>query len=283
MQVRTARWTPSPDFRYLGIMAVFADRNDSSHLKGRLSKVIVPALLSNDLNQLSRRLGDRATFDDPQFGRATGGTALSETISRVSSWLAEHSGAFEATSSLAGPEHDVTDGVVSLQYGERTVSLPIAVMVEKGREREIEIRLYYSLKAIRAEGPPRAAPLPLQDEALSLPPPLSAYLEAVSRGDLEQIAASFESGATLSAGDGTVYSQKADGPSMKEYFSRLVSSEGGTTMSKRARVDDGRACAVEYVTTRLRGRDVVSIAGLAVYERGDSGLLRAVRSYDDVG
>jgi hypothetical protein len=264
-------------------MAVFADRDDSSRLKGRLSKVIVPALLSNDLNQLLRRLGDRATFDDPQFGRATGGTALSGTISRVSSWLTEHSGVFEATSSLAGPEHDVTDGVVSLQYGERTVFLPIAVMVEKGREREIEIRLYYSLKAIRAEGPPRIAPLPLHDEALSLPPPLSAYLEAVSRGDLEQIAANFESGATLSAGDGTVYSQEADGPSMKEYFSRLVSSEGGTTMSKRARVDDGRACAIEYVTTRLRGRDVVSIAGLAVYERGDSGLLRAVRSYDDVG
>jgi hypothetical protein len=51
---------------------------------------------------------------------------------------------------------------------------------------------------------------------------------------------------------------------------------------KGARADDGRTCALEYTVVRLHGSEIPPQAGLAVYERGESGLLRSVRLYDDV-
>jgi hypothetical protein len=51
---------------------------------------------------------------------------------------------------------------------------------------------------------------------------------------------------------------------------------------KGARADDGSSCALEYTVVRVHGKDVAPQAGLAVYERGESGLLRSVRVYQDV-
>ena len=56
----------------------------------------------------------------------------------------------------------------------------------------------------------------------------------------------------------------------------------GIEVLKGARADDGRICALEYTVVRVRGKNVPPQAGLAVYERGESGLLRAVRIYEDV-
>ena len=53
-------------------------------------------------------------------------------------------------------------------------------------------------------------------------------------------------------------------------------------MLKGARADDGRICALEYTVVRVRGKNVPPQAGLAVYERGETGLLRSVRIYEDV-
>jgi hypothetical protein len=51
---------------------------------------------------------------------------------------------------------------------------------------------------------------------------------------------------------------------------------------KGARADDGTVCALEYTVVRVHGKTVAPQAGLAVYERGTSGLLRSVRVYQDV-
>src|SRR5437870_573436 len=46
-------------------------RPPASTLKGRLADVFVPALVSGNVESLSRRLGNRATIDDPLSGRAS--------------------------------------------------------------------------------------------------------------------------------------------------------------------------------------------------------------------
>jgi hypothetical protein len=51
---------------------------------------------------------------------------------------------------------------------------------------------------------------------------------------------------------------------------------------KSARADDGSTCALEYNVVRLPGRQIAPEPGLAVYERGESGLLRTVRIYNDI-
>ena len=45
--------------------------------------------------------------------------------------------------------------------------------------------------------------------------------------------------------------------------------------------DDGVRCAIEYNCVRW-GVTILSQVGVAVYERGNSGLLGAARIYDDV-
>ena len=58
--------------------------------------------------------------------------------------------------------------------------------------------------------------------------------------------------------------------------------KAGIEVLKGARADDGRTCALEYTVVRVHGKPVPPQAGLAVYERGESGLLHAVRVYEDV-
>ena len=53
-------------------------------------------------------------------------------------------------------------------------------------------------------------------------------------------------------------------------------------MQMGASADDGRICALEYTVTKVAGKSVTPQAALLVYERGDSGLLRWVRRYDDI-
>jgi hypothetical protein len=47
--------------------------------------------------------------------------------------------------------------------------------------------------------------------------------------------------------------------------------------------DDGRTCAVEFEIEKLRGDETTPKEGLMIFERGDSGLFRSVRVYDEVG
>jgi hypothetical protein len=46
--------------------------------------------------------------------------------------------------------------------------------------------------------------------------------------------------------------------------------------------DDGVRCAVEYNCVGWGDHELPAQAGLGVYERGPSGLLAAVRLYDDI-
>ncbi len=45
--------------------------------------------------------------------------------------------------------------------------------------------------------------------------------------------------------------------------------------------DDGVLCAIEYNLVRWGVTDLPPQAGIAIYERGSSGLLAAARIYDD--
>ena len=260
-------------------------RSEPSRLKGRLSEIYVPALLSGDIGDLILRLGDRATVDDPLFGRATGKAALFPTLKKASSWLAEHQGTFELGSLLAGSDRDVTEGRLILQMSGNPLALPIALVTEKRREREVEVRIYYSLRALRGQGAARGALLESRED-VQVPPPVAALLDALACSDLDAAVASLEETATLRAGDGTLYTRAAGNHSLPSYFLHLISvgsAPGAARIAKNARADDGRSCALEYTLTHLRGQEVEPSAGLAIYERGESGLLSAVRVYDDVG
>lgn len=94
-----------------------------------------------------------------------------------------------------------------------------------------------------------------------------------------------ENGGTVRGSDGDTHAKLDGGGPLRAYYERLLCPHGapaGLTLTKNARADDGSTIALEYSLVRAHGRGMPSQVGLAVYERGESGLLRTVRIYDDV-
>lgn len=267
------------------------DRDAPSGLRGWLSEVYLPALVSAQTDQLVRRLGDRATVDDPIFGRTTGMPALARYLDEVSGWLTKHEGTFDQAAFVTGSDRDVTEGTLSLTFEGRRVKVPVAVVAERRPEREVEMRLYYSTKPIKGTRAVRSPLLPKNDE-VAVPVQVAAQLDALSRADITGVLASFENGATLRDAAGDTHAKVDEGGPLRVFYEKLCAGANGPAnpgsrgtgieVLKGARADDGRICALEYTVVRVRGKNVPPQAGLAVYERGESGLLRGVRVYEDV-
>lgn len=258
------------------------ERGAPSSLRGWLSEVYLPSLVASQPEQLALRLGDRATVDDPIFGRTTGMPALQRYLEEVAAWLSKHHGSFEKVAFTMGSDRDVTEGTLGLTFEGRRVSVPVAVVAERRKEREVEVRLYYSTRPIKGTRAVRSPLLP-KDDQIAVPPPVEAHLAALAKGDVRAIVETFELGGTLRDPQGDTYVRQADGGTLQPFYQRLFSGGGaGIEVLNGARADDGSTCALEYTIVKVHGKGVPPQAGLAVYERGESGLLKATRVYEDV-
>lgn len=256
------------------------DRGAPSSLRGWLSDVYFPALLDPDektTSMLALRLGTKATVDDPIFGRASGMPALERFIDDVAAWLRQHDAKYTRLSFTTGIDRDVTEGTLVLTFESKTVDLPVAVVAERRRSREVELRLYYSTQPIKGTKALRS-PLVPDVPDLGLPDPIGGHVEALRKGDIDAALATFESEGVLREARGLEHRKDGD---LRGHYARLFEG-GGVELLKGGAADDGRTCALEYTLVKLGGKTVPPQAALAVYERGDSGLLRAVRVYDDL-
>jgi hypothetical protein len=69
---------------------------------------------------------------------------------------------------------------------------------------------------------------------------------------------------------------------LRSFFTRCFSAGGGIGLQHCVVTDDGVRCAVEFNCLRWGSRDLPPQAGIAVCERGQDGLVAAVRVYDDI-
>lgn len=277
------------------------ERAPPTSLRGWLSDVYIPSLLDPEpksVEALAQRLGGRATVDDPIFGRTSGLPALERYVAEKSEWLKHREARYTKTFFTTGTDRDVSEGVLTLVIDGKKVDLPIAVVAERRRSREVELRTYYTTKPIKDTHAIRS-PLVPPDDALVLPSPIAEHVDALMKGDVDALLAGFESDGTMRDAHGVAHKQ---GPELRELyekmfgksgpesmegrnlpgFSRAWSTPGGVQILKGATADDGRTCALEYTLVGLRGKGVAPQAGLALYERGDSGLLRSLRVYDNL-
>lgn len=257
-----------------------SDRGPPTSLRGWLSDVYIPVLIDTDeasISALVQRLGGKATVDDPIFGRASGLPALDRYVADMSTWLKKHAATYTKLCLTTGIDRDVTEGTLGLTFESKTVELPIAIVAERRRSREVELRLYYSTQPIKGTQAVRS-PLVAENAELVLPTPVSDHLDALKSGDVEKVLASFEVDGTMREARGLEHSKAID---LKAFYTKLLGGSG-VVILKGGAADDGRTCALEYTLVRMAGRDVPPQAGLAVYERGDSGLIRSVRVYDDL-
>jgi hypothetical protein len=259
------------------------DRGPSSALRGWLSDIYFPALLEvtmpdRAVEALAARLGAHATVDDPLLGRAAGAPAVPEHLKKTAAWLHARGATFTRLAFTTGVDRDVTEGVIALTVDGNTADLPVAVIAERRRAREVELRVYYATERVRGAHAPRG-PLVGEDTSVVLPQVVADHMTALHSGDAAGALACFEEEGHVRDAKGTVFS-KHDGGLGQRYAGLFVG--GPMAMRHGGWADDGRICAIEYTLTKLHGKDVAPQAGLLMYERGDSGLVKALRLYDDV-
>jgi hypothetical protein len=162
--------------------------------------------------------------------------------------------------------------VLELVVDGKPREMPIVVVAERRRLREIELRVYYAPPDGLPNCPPRAA-LPLAPNPAPLPQLPAHVTDALKKGAVERVLAAFEEGARIVAPDGTNHA-KRDGK-----MSRFISDLGaGVELDVAGTADDGRTCGVEAMLHRARREAVPAVLA---FERGDTGLLRELRLYYD--
>ncbi len=258
-------------------------REEATSLRGWLSDVLYPVLLQNDAEKreaLARRLGGRGTIDDPIFGRASGSPALERMLAEMGDWLTRHGASYVREAVTVGVDRDVTEGSLTLDSRGRKVTVPIAVVTERRPSREVELRVYYSTRPLNGASAARS-PVMASNEALVLPPPVQRHLDALKSGEPDGLVATFDATGVVREASGERHEGEKG---LRAFYERLFGgapSGRGVEILKAGSADDGRTFALEYTLVGSRGRDVPPQAGLALYERSDTGLIRELRVYDD--
>jgi hypothetical protein len=237
-----------------------------SSLRGRLCEVFFSALSTEMIEQLMRRLGDKATLDDPVFGPTAGadGTNTEEALQkRLHEWvglLNEYDVRYERTTTVVGADRDVTEGVFELRADGHHRMVPVAVLMERKREREVALRIFFGASALgtkAAKGPKPTG------QTVVVPTFVQDLLSAVAKKDVAGVSAALEEDGSLRDATGVEHARDA--------IARIL---GGREMVVQGVADDGRTCAVEAVL----GGNLV----LLVLQRGDSGLVRSLRIYSEL-
>ncbi|MBK6463776.1 MAG: nuclear transport factor 2 family protein [Myxococcales bacterium] len=250
------------------------ERGNPSSLRGWLSEVFFPAILASELEPLLLRLGARATLDEPMFGRSSGLADLSAHLERLREKLAETNAKFERYAFVTGIDRDMTEGTLEFDRAELRLALPIAVVAERRRSREVELRVY-----CRARELPRCtgrAPLSLPPLPAVLPDNVRALLDAFAAGDPVAASALFDPASFTRE---PTARQREGRANIAAGFVHLLA--GGVNFFPTGMGDDGRHCIVEGALLRVHGAEVRPTPSLFVLERSDQGLFRSLRIYDD--
>lgn len=236
------------------------DELPPSSLRGRLCEVFFSALLGEMFDPLMRRLGDKAELDDPIFGMAAGLTPLKERLVELHGFFAEYDARYDRTITVVGADRDVTEGTLELRLDGHHRTLPVALLMERRREREVALRVFFATSPF---GRTAKGPTPGPASASAVPSFASDLLAALAKHDPSAIVACFEQESGVRDASGAEHPREAVG--------RLLP----TALDVRGVADNGQVCALEASlgdTNRL---------ALLVLQRGDSGLVRSLRIYTE--
>lgn len=240
----------------------------------------VDHLLEGDTEAVLSLFAGEPTIDDPTGGSIRGRDQLIGFVRDRQQWFADHNASREQLRRTTVPERTVVEYTLSLDLDEPQYPLPYAVVAQHGTGGTLEqIRVYHSMWPLLGHHEIRRAILPARHD-LTLSDVIITYQKALAEGDVETIVGTFEP-------DG-YFREPAGGPHfyrgmehVAEFMAMLLGT-GGIALEHCTVTDDGVACAIEFNAVKFGPESLVPQAGVAVYERGPSGLLHAARIYDDV-
>jgi hypothetical protein len=221
-------------------------------------------------------------LDDPRVGYVEGARGLRAFVNGTAEWLREHDAVVENVALTLTPTRTVEEVVLHLQEDDsKRVQLPVAVVSDRNPDRTLKvIRVYHSMWPLTGEHRVRSPLLP-KDPNLHAEGTPGDYQRMLAEGDLAGIVATFEpDGYAREPSGGAYLHLGAEG--LRELYAHLFANGGGIPLEHCTLTDDGVRCAIEYNCVRWGLTGIPPQAGVAVYERGSSGLLAAARIYDDV-
>jgi len=230
-------------------------------------------------DELARSFAGEPLVDDPRHGRVEGHDAFAEYVETTRAWLRdETAGAVERVHLTATPSRAIAEVSIALR-GEHP-ELPVAIVSDHAADGRIKaIRVYHSLWPLTGSHQVRA-PLLEGDPSIVLQGAPADYQRGLAAGDADAVVAAFEPDGEVREPAGGPY--RYAGEAHRRIYEIQFANGGGIPLTFCTATDDGVACAIEYICDRW-GKDAIPPqAGVAVYERGDTGLLRAARIYDDV-
>jgi hypothetical protein len=240
-------------------------------------------IMAEEPGALVRSFAGHPVLDDPRVGYVEGARQFRAFVSGTADWLRERDAVVENVALTRTPARTVEEVVLHLLADDGgRVELPVAVVSDRNPDRTLKaIRVYHSMWPLSGEHRVRSPLLPPDPNAHAERAP-GDYQRALAEGDLAGIVGTFEPDGYAREPSGAAYLHRG-AEALRELYAHLFANDGGIPLEHCTLTDDCVRCAIEYNCVRWGATDIPPQAGVAVYERGSSGLLAAARICDDVG
>ena len=240
-------------------------------------------ILADEPDALVRSFArQQPVLDDPRTGHVEGTGAFAAFGAEQAIWLRERDAVVENVALTRTPTRVVEEVVLHVLADDGGwVELPVAVVSDRNPDRTVKmIRVYHSMWPLTGEHRVRPPLLP-EDPTLHAEGIPGDYQRALAEGDLSGVIGTFEPDGYAREPSGGAYLHRGV-EELRQVYEHMFANGGGIRLEHCTLADDGVRCAIEYNCVRWGTTDIPPQAGVAVYERGGSGLLAAARIYDDV-
>jgi hypothetical protein len=238
------------------------------------------ALSTGDSDRLETVWPGEVLILDPRAGEIRGHRQLRRFVHTNMRWLAEHGAQVETTATTCVEGRAVVELMAYLDGGQ--VAWPVAVVAESPDESSVVFRSYCSQWPV--DGRRHIRPPILTSTAVLPGDAVGEFQAALSAGDAEALVNTFLPDGYYREPIGEHATHRGVDELRSFFGTRFASRNGarGIQVQPCVVTDDAVRCVVEYSMVRWGAADLPPQAGLAVYERGNNGLLAAVRVYDDI-
>jgi hypothetical protein len=239
-----------------------------------------PGLMSGEPEALVGSFSGEPELHHPVRGRVKGRRAFERLVAETNAWLAERGAVLGGVERLITPRRGVEEASLTIDSKQGRIEVPVGIVADRADDgRIIELRIYFSnwlLTGRHSVRPPLLQP----DPDLSESDVIGEYQRALVAGDVQAAAAAFEpDGYVREPAGGARVHRGHD--ALVDHYGRFFSHGGGIELEHCAVTEDGHTYALEYNFVRWGATELLPQAGLAVYERGQSGKLAGARYYDD--
>jgi len=238
----------------------------------------VPLLIEGDLEGLLDLFGNVPRINDPRLGWVEG-EAFELFVATSAVGLGEREARVEHVTTTSTAVGAVEECILSLTRRGEIIRLPVAIAAVTASDTLTSIQVYHSMWPLMGAHGVRPPILPARMEIV-LPDVVGRYHDTLAAADASGTVAQFDRAGRLREpiGEARVHRGAVE---LRQFYDRLL-ARGGMAVERCSLTDDGSSCALEYNLTEWGDSWLPHQAGIAIYERARSGLLAAVRLYDDI-